>query len=375
MSDIIYIDSCKLKAFMKDAFIALGLPAEDAEISAEVLITADKRGIESHGVGKFKATYYDRIREGILNPTTRIDIVKETGTTAVIDGNNGMGHVIAKRAMEMAIEKAREHGLGMVAARNSNHYGIAGYYSLMATAENMVGMTGTNTRPSTAPIFGVENMLGTNPLAIGIPTDEEFDFLIDCATTVAPRGKIENYDRQHRDIPEGWAIDERGMPLVDTKEVLSGLESGKASLVPVGGVEDEDSRGYKGYGYATAVELLSAALQNGKFLKALSGLDADGNKIPFGIGHFFIAINVESFIQPELFRNIAGDILRSLRASKKMPGKDRIYTSGEIEHMKSLEREKTGIPINEEIQKQMIAIRDELGLDYAFEFDNKVQSR
>ena len=201
--DFVWVDFDLLEKFMVDGFKAAGVPEEDAEICAEILITSDKRGIDSHGIGRFKPIYIDRINAGILNPATEFEIVKESPTTAVVDGHNGMGHVIGRRCMQMAIDKAKEYGMAMVVARNSTHYGIAGYYALMATDAGMIGMTGTNARPSIAPTFGVENMLGTNPLTFGFPTDEPFPFVLDCATSVSQRGKIEVYARMGKDIPEG----------------------------------------------------------------------------------------------------------------------------------------------------------------------------
>ena len=180
-----------LTPFITDAVVGGGVPREDAEICADVLIESDRRGIESHGVNRFKPIYIDRIKAGIQNPVTYFEVVRETHTTAVVDGHDGMGQVIGHRSMEMAVEKAKKYGMGMVAARNSCHYGIAGYFATMATQAGMIGMTGTNARPSIAPTFGVENMLGTNPLTIGLPTDEAFPFVIDCATSITQRGKIE----------------------------------------------------------------------------------------------------------------------------------------------------------------------------------------
>jgi hypothetical protein len=174
---IVWISFDIMEQFMVDVFKGLGVPEADARVCAEVLITADKRGIDSHGVARLKTIYYDRIREGIQHPVTEFSIVKEGPTTAVVDGHDGMGHVIAKRAMRMTIDKAKKYGMGMVAVRNSTHYGIAGYYAMMAAKEGMIGITGTNARPSVAPTFGVENMLGTNPLTFGMPTDEEFPFV------------------------------------------------------------------------------------------------------------------------------------------------------------------------------------------------------
>jgi len=175
----VWIDFNTLENFMVDTFKGIGVPEGDARICADVLIAADKRGIDSHGIGRLKTIYYDRIKIGIQSPTTQFEVVKEGPTTAVIDGHNGMGQVIAKKSMQMAIQKAREYGIGMVVAKNSTHYGIAGYYTLMAAEAGMIGMTGTNARPSVAPTFGVENMLGTNPITFTMPSDEEFPFFLD----------------------------------------------------------------------------------------------------------------------------------------------------------------------------------------------------
>jgi len=367
-ADVYRIDFEPLESFMTDVFIGVGVPEKDARICADVLITSDKLGIDSHGIGRLKPIYVDRIREGIIDPVTRIDVVKDGPTTAVLDGNNGMGQVIAKKAMEMAIDKAKAYGMGMVAVRNSNHYGIAGYYALMATRQGMIGITGTNARPSIAPTFGVENMLGTNPLTFGMPTDEEFPFLLDCATSIAQRGKIEVYNRLGKPLPEGWVIGEDGRPRTDTAQVLKDLVTGGAALTPLGGI-GEDHAGYKGYGYATVVEILSAALQGGAFLKALSGIE-NGKKVPYRLGHFFIAINVEAFTSLDEFKKTAGDILRELRASRKMPGAERIYTAGEKEYLAWLERKEKGVPINESLQKDMLTLKAELVLTkYHFPFE------
>lgn len=365
---IVYIDLNVLERFMSDVFKGAGVPEEEAKICANVLITADKLGIESHGIGRLKPIYYDRIKLGILNPVTEFEVVREGPTTAVIDGHDGMGHVIAYRSMQMAIEKARKLGMGMVVARNSSHYGIAGYYALMAADAGMIGITGTNARPSVAPTFGVENMLGTNPLTFGIPTDEEFPFLLDCASSVSQRGKIEVYDRLDKDIPPGWVIDVAGNTRTDTKQILLDLVSGQAALTPLGGLGEENA-GYKGYGYSTVVEILSAALQSGPFLKALSGYDPEGKPRPYSLGHFFIAINIEAFTELSEFQKTTGDILRALRASRKAPGQERIYTAGEKEFLASLKVSRRGVPVNRVLQEQIKQISQELGITgYDFNF-------
>jgi L-2-hydroxycarboxylate dehydrogenase (NAD+) len=370
-----YEDCCWLKVdilqnFMRDVFIGLGVPPQDASICAEVLATADKRGIDSHGIGRLKPIYYDRIRQGIQEPVTRFEIVKETPVTAVIDGHNGMGHVIGYRSMQMAIEKARQLGMGMVAVRNSTHYGIAGYYALMAVQQGMIGITGSNARPSIAPTFGVENMLGTNPLTFGFPTDEDFPFVLDCATSVSQRGKIEVYDREGKEIPPGWVIDHQGNTRTDTHQILQDLVTGDAALAPLGGLGEENG-GHKGYGYATVVEVLSSALQGGAFLHALSGYDADGKAQPYKLGHFFMAIDISAFTSLDNFKKTAGDIMRSLRSSRKAPGQSRIYTAGEKEYLAWQERKTKGIPLNSMLQQQMLQMRDELKLTaYRFPFES-----
>jgi L-2-hydroxycarboxylate dehydrogenase (NAD+) len=339
-----------LEKFMVDVMVKAGIPKEDAGIICDALLKADKLGFDSHGVNRLKPIYLDRIKEGILNPVTNYKIVKEGPTTAVIDGHNGMGHVIAFNSMKLAIEKAKKFGMGMVTVRNSSHYGFAGYYPLMAVKENMIGITGTNARPSIAPTFGVENMLGTNPMTFGIPSDESFPFLLDCATSITQRGKVELYAREGKNLPKGWVIDNNGESKTNSAEVLEDLIKGSAALTPLGGV-GEETGGYKGYGYATVVEILSAALQQGAFLKMLTGFN-DGKKVPYSIGHFFIVIDISAFTDPVDFKKTTGDILRELRASRKMPGQNRIYTAGEKEHNTWIERKDKGVPFNSELLKE-----------------------
>ncbi len=357
-----------LEQFMRDVFVGVGVPADDAAICADVLITSDKRGIDSHGINRCKPIYYDRIKAGILNPVTQLEVTRETPTTAVIDGHNGMGHVIAKRCMQMAVNKAREYGLGMTVARHSTHYGIAGYYALMAVEAGMIGMTGTNARPSMAPTFGVENMLGTNPLTFGMPTDEVFPFVLDCATSTTQRGKIEYYARQGLPTPAGQVIGRDGQTRTDTEQILKDLVSGAAALVPLGGVSEETA-GYKGYGYATVVEVLSSALQAGNHMKALTGW-SEGQRVPIELGHFFLAVNIEAFIDVDSFKRHTGDILRELRQSQKAPCADRIYTAGEKEHLAWLDRKAHGIPLPGALCADMVTMRNELGLSqYTFPWE------
>lgn len=355
--------------FMTAVFEKMGVPTEDARLCADVLLESDRRGIESHGCNRFKPIYIDRIKSGILNPVTKIDILKETPTTAVLDANDGMGMVASKKAMDMCIEKAHKYGMGMAAVRNSSHYGIAGYWTGLAAKENMIGISGTNARPSVAPTFGVENMLGTNPLTFSMPTDEPFPFTLDCATSVIQNGKIEYYARINHDTPKGLVISREGEELTDSAEILKKIRSQQAALAPLGGF-GETTGGYKGYGYSTVVEILSAALQSGLFLKALDGKDEEGKIRPYHLGHFFIAIDTEAFMGAEAFKKTCGDILRDLRGSEKAPGQERIYTAGEKEYDVWMYRKDKGVPVTEAVQKEFIGLRDEFGLtQFKFPFE------
>ena len=364
----VIVDWDTINRFVIDAFVGVGVPREDAAICADVLLESDRRGIESHGVNRFKPIYIDRIVAGIQQPVTKFEIIRETPTTAVVDGHDGMGQVIGYKSMTMAIEKAKKYGMGMVAARNSCHYGIAGYYATMATKAGMIGITGTNARPSIAPTFGVEPMMGTNPLTFGLPTDEEFPFVLDCATSITQRGKIEYFERLSQPTPEGMVVGNDGKPKTDSAQILKDFNTGEAALAPLGGIGDELA-GYKGYGYAAVVEILSAALQQGNYMKMLLGLE-NGKKVPFHLGHFFIAIDTEAFMGADAFRKTAGDILRELRASKKAPGQDRIYTAGEKEWLVWQERRNSGVPVTEPVQKEICEVRDRLGLtQYRFPWE------
>ncbi|MBR6477669.1 MAG: Ldh family oxidoreductase [Lachnospiraceae bacterium] len=360
----------QMNSFIIDAFKGYGVPQEDAEICADVLLESDRRGIESHGCNRFKPIYVDRIVKGTLLPVTNLEIIKETPTTVVMDAHDGMGMVASYHMMKKLIEKAKTYGMAGGAIRNSTHYGIAGYWTGMACKEGLIGITGTNARPSIAPTFGVENMLGTNPLTFSLPTDEDFPFCLDCATSIVQRGKIEYYAREGKPVPAGMVVSEQGEALTDSAQILKDLVAGTAALAPLGGI-GEEMAGYKGYGYATVVEILSAALSGGEFMKALSGVDDNGKSRMYHLGHFFFVVDPEAFMGLEEFKKIAGEICRALRASKKAPGESRIYTAGEKEHDVWLFRKDKGVPVGEAVQKDIITVRDALGLNYHFAFEDK----
>ena len=326
--------------FMVDVFVKYGVPEEDARICTDVLLESDRRGIESHGCNRFKPIYLDRIKNGTLLPKTEIEIVKDTPCTVVMDAHNGMGMVASHKMMEMLIEKASKYGMAGGTIFNSTHYGIAGYWTTMAEKAGMIGISGTNARPSVAPTFGI-----------------------------IQNGKIEFYARQGKDTPAGLVVAKDGGTMTESATILKEMRAGNVALLPLGGL-GEETGGYKGYGFTTIVEILSSALAGGPFMKALSGKDENGNNAMYHLGHFFFVINPAFFMGVDTFKKTAGDICRGLRNSTKAPGQERIYTAGEKEYMAWLDRKDKGVPVGESIQKEFIQLRDELGLTkYKFPFE------
>ena len=238
----------------------------------------------------------------------------------------------------------------------------------MAEKADMIGVTGTNARPSVAPTFGVEPMMGTNPFTFTMPTDEEFPFNFDCATTIVQNGKIEYYERSGKPTPAGLVVTKDGDTMTDSGAILREMRAGNCALLPLGGL-GEETGGFKGYGFTTIVEILSAALAGGPYMKALSGKNAEGQNDFYRLGHFFFVINPEFFMGLDTFKETAGGICRGLRESTKAPGAERIYTAGEKEWLSWQERKELGVPVGESIQKECIALRDEFKLPYKFPFE------
>lgn len=359
---MLMIDVEDLQRFMKLSFVKLGVREEDAEICAQILIASDLRGIESHGVGRLRM-YVDRIRKGLIEINSQFEIVRESPTTAVVDGHHGIGMVIAHRAINMAIEKARQFGMGAVAVRNSTHFGIDGYYPLMAVQAGMIGMSFTNARPSVTPTFSGQPKLGTNPIAFGAPSDEAFPFLYDAATSITQRGKIEVLARkENQPANPAWVIGSRGQTLTDAREILDMLVSEEAALLPLGGAMEETGS-HKGYGLSTIVEILSSALQSGAFLSGLSGLTSNGEETRFRVGHFFMAMNIENFLPLDEFKHNIGALLRELRAARKLPGHERIYTAGEKEYYNEMAVRRDGVAINDSLKKDLQHIKAVLEIE------------
>jgi len=256
----------------------------------------------------------------------------------------------------------------MAVVENSNHFGIAGYYVSMATKADCIGMCGTNARPSIAPTWSVEPMLGTNPFTFGVPTDWDFDWIADHATSITQRGKVETYARLGKAAVKGWVIDEKGEAATDSKQIVTDMLKLKTALTPLGGI-GEELGGHKGYNYATFVEIMSTAMTQANMLQATLGFNTDGTFRPYNLGHFFIAIDPSAFCEIQTFKKKTGNLLRQLADAKRQPGADHIYIAGEKEYIAYQERKKTGIPLPKVTQKQILKIQRELELDhYKFPF-------
>lgn len=345
-----------LEEFVIEILKQNGLSSENAAITADVLISADRRNIESHGVARLKR-YVDGIQSGIIKPECRLSVVRETPVSLVIDGNGGMGQPIAYNAMRMCIKKAKENFICFASIRNSNHYGIAGYYPLMALEENLIGVSMTNSAPLVVPTFGKDAVIGTNPISIGFPSGKERPFLLDMATSTVPRGKLEVYARAGAAIPDVWACDSEGNPTDDATLVLDNLSSRKGGgLLPLGG-SSELTGGHKGYGLSVVVDILSGILSSGAV-----GLDVYGKEgAPSEVCHFLGAINPEAFVDVDEFQTGIDDYIRMLKAAPTADGQNRVYIAGEKE-FEAMERNRTTVSLQDKVFTTLNEIGGRYGL-------------
>ncbi|BDE04886.1 malate dehydrogenase [Vulcanimicrobium alpinum] len=344
-----------LRAFAAAALEKVGVSSEDAAIVADVLVAADLRGIESHGVARLEPYYVKRIQAGRLNPRPAVTTVRETPTSILVDAGNGLGHPAGKRTMDAVLAKAAEHGAAFGAVRNSNHFGIAGYYAMQALERDMIGIASTNSVRFAAPTFGRDVMLGTNPLAFAIPANREPAFVLDFATTTVPKGKLEVYQRRGTPLKPGWAIDREGNETLDPQVALTG------ALLPLGGY-GVDNGGHKGFGLGLLVEILCGVLAGGAFGNDLP-LPDDG-PLPGRISHFFAAFTIGGFRDPLQFKADMDTELRAFKDSAKAPGQDRIYVAGEIEHEKTLFNRAHGVPVHAKVWNGLQSMAADLGLPF-----------
>lgn len=320
-------------------FSAMGVPEIDAMIAADVLVSADLRGINSHGVIRLQSYYGNRLKDELINKNSPIKTLTETPATLALDGGNGLGPVVAYRAMSRCIEMADETGLAVTTVRNSNHFGIAGYYAMMALPEDMIGISLTNSQPLMAPTFGVSRILGTNPIAVAVPAGEEKPFVLDMATSIVPLGRVSVYEKTGQPMPEGWAINQEGEITQNPSEIIQG-----GALLPLGG--SALMRGYKGYGLSMLVDLLSGVLAGAAFGENVGRPSRERNA---DVGHFFAALKIVNFRSVESFKADMDDYIRSIKESPKLPGQERIFIHGEKEAELVERNMKEGLPLLDEI--------------------------
>ena len=354
-----------LEAFVVRALARYGVPEAEGAITARVLVAADLRGIASHGVARL-GRYLRGLQDGYIRPAVAFDIAEPAPALAAIDARNGIGQVVSDLAMDLAVRKARDHGVGIVTVRNSNHFGIAGYYALKAVAEGMVGMSLTNAAPLVVPTHGAEAVLGTNPIAFAAPGPEGAPFVLDMATSVVPRGKLEVYDRSRRQMPIGWAVDETGYDSRNPAQVLRNMVGRLGGgILPLGG-RGETFSGHKGYGLALMVDVLCGVMSGSAY-----GLDVDNLTKPAGpghdaaprVGHFFLALDVARFMPLDQFCARMSGLFDMLRRSRKALDAARIYIHGEKEQIRTELHERSGIPIAENVFAALRKIAAECGID------------
>ncbi len=360
MSDFTEVKISDLEKFVVECFEKSGVSNEDAKITADVLIESDKRGIASHGVARLKR-YTDGIKNGIMIPDAQYEIIKETPNTLVITGNDGLGQPVSYKTTKLVIEKAKKNNIAFAAVRNSNHYGIAGYYSMMALRENLIGISTTNSFPLVVPTFSKDAILGTDPISIAAPTSKGRPFVLDMATSTVPRGKLEVYDRRNKSIPEAWATDADGLPTTDPGLVLRNVKQRLGGgLLPLGGALEETG-GHKGYGLAMIVEIFTGILSGGAFGPNVYGIP----KSPANVCHFFGAINIEAFIALDEFTDALGSLIEILHNSKKAGGQDRVYIHGEKEFILS-EQQQEYVKLYNRVIEDIKGVGESLGVKASF---------
>lgn len=345
-----------LHRFCMDAFKKFGFSDDEANIIQDVLLTADLYGIESHGMQRM-VRYHKCIEKGMIKIDAKPEIVFETPVSAVIDANEAMGQLVGHQAMELAIAKAKVSGVGIVSVRNSNHYGIAGYYAKMACKEGLIGFSCTNSEAIMVPTFARKAMIGSNPIACAFPADP-VDFLFDASTTVVTRGKLEMYNKMKKPLPEGWALDKNGYASTDAPDVLGNIVAKNGGgIMPLGGFT-EQLGSHKGYGYGMLCEIFSAVLSMGP----TSNYCMTGGK--GNICHGFMAINPSFFGDPDAIKAHFSKYLEELREAPKAEGCDRIYTHGEKEvaAMKRIMEE--GVPVNDNTMVEVFDLCNYLDMEF-----------
>ena len=350
----------QLYAFVLNVFLQMGCSNEDASLATSVLLAADLRGIDSHGIARLVG--YVRLWEaGRINPTPNIQIIHETPSTAVVDGDKGLGLVVAPKAMQIAMDKAKLVGTGWVSVKNSNHFGIAGYHAMMALSQDMIGMAMTNASALVAPTYAAEKMLGTNPIAVAVPAGNEAPFVADFATTTAANGKLEIAQRKNEPIPKGWAQDANGNASNDAHILKQG-----GALLPLGSEKELGS--HKGYALGSIVDIFSAVLSGASFGPWAPPFPAyvpmPENMPGEGLGHFLGAMRIDAFRPSSDFKSNMDIWLNRFRNAKPAQGHDKVYVAGDIERTMEGERMKNGIPLVVDVVRDLTDLASKFDLPF-----------
>ena len=360
MEEYIRIKVDALQEFTTNVFNKFGVPVEDAKIAADILIAADQRGIGSHGLQRL-TRYTNGLKTGVMKPIADIKVLKETPNTLLISGGDGLGQVVGYKAMELVIDKALKNNIAFAAVRDSNHYGIAGYYAMMALKHNLIGFSITNSAPLVVPTHGKNAIIGTNPISIAVPAGKEQPFVLDMATSTVTRGEVEVYAREGKPMPITWATDELGNPTQDASRVEANLlEKKGGGLIPLGGAEEEGG-GHKGYGLCVALDILSGVLSGSAF-----GPNLYAKKdVPAKVSHFFGAIKIDAFIELALFKSMMDEYINVLKNSEKAAGKDRIFIHGEKE-FELYEQQEEEVRLYYKVVEELRKIAEEVNIKAPF---------
>ncbi len=350
----ILFDASALREYATRVLLQAGATPEDAAIAADVIVSADMRGVESHGSIRLYPYYYHRLKKGLVNPRPQMQVVAETAATLALDADNGLGQPSGYRAMQRCIEKAKESGAAVTTVRNSNHYGIAGYYAMLALPHDMIGFSFTNAGSLVAPTYGRTAVLGTNPIAVAAPSGAERPYVLDMATSIVPVGKITVFERAGLEIPYGWGIDGSGQVSTDPEKVFHG-----GALMPLGGTAE--MRGYKGYGLALMVEILAGLLAGAEFG---TRVDPDDKRYRSYIGHCFIAVRVDAFRPLVDFKRDIDALIRQLKDAPKAAGQERIYIHGEKEFERFERSQREGVPLLSPVVEALIKEGEESGVPF-----------
>lgn len=348
----------RLQAFTEAVFLKMGCSPSHAKMATDALLAADLRGIDSHGVARLSG--YVRLWEaGRINASPSIRIIHETPSTAVLDGDSGLGLVVAQEAMDIAIKKARDAGTGWVSVQNSNHFGIAGYYAMMALQHDMIGMAMTNASPLVAPTFSSDKMLGTNPIAVAAPAGEQPAFVADLATTTAANGKLEILQRKNLDTPSGWVQDKEGLASTDAHILKKG-----GALLPLG--SDREHGSHKGYALGAIVDVFSALLSGANYAPWVPPFPAyvpmPSRQPGKGIGHFLGALRIDAFRPADEFKRSMDDWIGGFRGAASIEGQQKVIVPGDPEREAQQQRMQQGIPLESSVVKDLQQVADQFSL-------------